>query len=385
MRIVVAPDSFKGSLTALEACRAVERGLRRVWPDVEVAGVPMADGGEGTTQSLVDATGGRWVNCEVTDPLGRPVWARYGILGDGATAVIEMAAASGLPLVPEGRRDPKVTSTRGTGELIAHALDGGCRQLIVGIGGSATNDGGAGMAQALGARLLDAEGQELRPGGAELVRLERIDIAGMHPAVRACRVMVACDVTNPLCGPLGASAVYGPQKGASPSDVDLLDAGLQRFADVVHRDLGRDVAAMPGAGAAGGLGAGLVAFLGAELAPGVEIVARAVSLDARIAEADLVITGEGRIDAQTGFGKTVAGVAAAARRHGVPAVALCGSLAGDAGSLGLDLALPAPDGPMDLAEAMGRAEPLLADAAERVARALALGTKLAPAWGRPTR
>ncbi len=385
MRIVVAPDSFKGSLTALEACRAVERGLRRVWPDVEVAGVPMADGGEGTTQSLVDATGGRWVNCEVTDPLGRPVWARYGILSDGGTAVIEMAAASGLPLVPEGRRDPKVTSTRGTGELIAHALDGGCRQLIVGIGGSATNDGGAGMAQALGARLLDAEGQELRPGGAELVRLERIDIAGMHPAVRACRVMVACDVTNPLCGPLGASAVYGPQKGASPSDVDLLDAGLQRFADVVHRDLGRDVAAMPGAGAAGGLGAGLVAFLGAELAPGVEIVARAVSLDARIAEADLVITGEGRIDAQTGFGKTVAGVAAAARRHGVPAVALCGSLAGDAGSLGLDLALPAPDGPMDLAEAMGRAEPLLADAAERVARALALGTKLAPAWGRPTR
>lgn len=382
MRIVVAPDSFKGSLTALEACRAVERGLRRVWPGADIAAVPMADGGEGTAQSLVDATGGRFVNCEVTDPLGQPVPARYGILGDGGTAVIEMAAASGLLLVPESARDPKITSTRGTGELIAHALDQGCRQLIVGIGGSATNDGGAGMAQALGACLLDARGEELGPGGAELARLERIDIAGMHPAIPSCRVMVACDVTNPLCGPLGASAVYGPQKGASPSDVALLDTALRQFADVVRRDLGRDVAAIPGAGAAGGLGAGLVAFLGAELAPGVEIVARAVSLDARIAAADLVITGEGRIDAQTGFGKTVAGVAAAARRRGVPAVALCGSLAGDVGSLGLDLTLPVSDGPMDLAEALVRAESLVADAAERLARALATGAKLAPASSR---
>lgn len=382
MRIVLAPDSFKGSLTAAEACRAIENGLRRVWPGVQVTAIPMADGGEGTVQSLVDATGGRFVDCVVRDPLGRATAARYGILGDDTTAVIEMAAASGLPLVAESERDPKATTTWGTGELIAHALDGGCRHVIVGIGGSATNDGGAGMAQALGVRLLDADGRELGPGGAELLRLERIDAAGLHPAVAACRVTVACDVTNPLCGPLGASAVYGPQKGASPADVALLDDALRRFANVVRRDLGCDVATTPGAGAAGGLGAGLVAFLGAELAPGVDIVARAVSLDARVAQADLVITGEGRIDAQTGFGKTVSGVVAAARGHGVPAIALCGSLGGDVGSLGLELAMPIADGPMGLPEAMGRAAPLLADAAERLARALATGAGLASALRR---
>ncbi len=271
-KVVVAPDSFKGSLTARQVCEAAEEGLHRVWPEAEVVSVPMADGGEGTVQSLVDATSGRIISIDVAGPMGEPVTAFFGVLGDGVTAVIEMAAASGLPLVPVGRRNPLVATTRGTGELIASALDMGCRRFIIGIGGSATNDGGAGMAQALGMRLLDARGVEIGPGGAELARLARIDASGLDPRAAQSGFVVACDVDNPLTGPRGASAVYGPQKGATPEMVEMLDGALRNLAAIVQRDLGVDVDGIPGAGAAGGLGAGLMAFLGASLKRGIEIV-----------------------------------------------------------------------------------------------------------------
>ncbi len=288
----------------------------------------MADGGEGTVQALIDATGGALRTAQVTGPLGLPVEAFYGLLGGGETAVIEMAAASGLPLVPPERRDPTVTTTRGTGELMLHAVESGARRLLIGIGGSATNDGGAGMAQALGFRLLDAAGRDLPRGGAALSLLDRIEPPS--ESARAClegvEVVVACDVTNPLCGEQGASRVFGPQKGAPPEAVERLDAALAHFAEIALRDLGADVLDLPGAGAAGGLGAGLVAFCHGRLTPGVEMVLQATGLRSRLLGADLCITGEGRLDAQTPYGKTPSGVAAACREHGVPCIAIGGSV-----------------------------------------------------------
>lgn len=333
MKIIIAPDSFKGSLTALEVCEAAREGALRALPAAEILTVPMADGGEGTVQSLVDATGGRLVTATVTGPLGEPVQANYGLLGDGETAVIEMAAASGLPLVPPDLRNPLNTTTYGTGELIKAALDAGAQKLIVGIGGSATTEAGLGMAAALGARLLDEGGDEIEPTGAGLARLSRIDLSGFDPRVRAAQIRVACDVDNPLYGPSGAAHVYGPQKGASPEVVEQLDLGLQRFAKVAQRDLGVDVAQVPGAGAAGGLGAGLVAFCGATLEPGVKIVIDTVGLRAKMQHADLCLTGEGRIDYQTAFGKTCKGVADVAGEAGVPVLAFGGSVSTEAGNL----------------------------------------------------
>lgn len=324
--IVLAPDSFKESLTAAEVCDALERGLRRRLSDVVVRRVPMADGGEGTVQSLVDATGGGLRQATVDGSLGDPVAATWGLLGDGVTGVVEMAAASGLGLVPAERRDPRRASTRGTGQLLSAVLDAGVRHLVLGIGGSATNDGGAGMAQALGARLLDADGRDLPPGGAALARLARIDASGLDARLADVTIDVACDVTNPLCGPLGASAVYGPQKGADPSTVAELDAALAHYGNLLARDLGADVAGLPGAGAAGGLGAGLVAFTGARLRRGVEIVVEQVRLAEQVRGADLVVTGEGRMDAQSAMVKTPQGVAAVARAAGVPVVAVAGGL-----------------------------------------------------------
>ena len=324
--IVLAPDSFKESHTATQVCQAMERGLSTVFPGARFVHVPMADGGEGTTRSLVDATGGVMHRATVTGPMGEPVDAGYGILGDGETAVIEMAAASGLELVPPGRRDPLGASTRGTGELILACLDRGVRRILVGLGGSATNDAGAGLAQALGARLLDAAGNDLPPGGASLASCTAIDVSGLDPRLRETVIEVACDVTNPLCGPEGASAVYGPQKGATPEQVALLDAALATFAGVLRRDLGRDVAQVPGAGAAGGLGAGLLAFTRAELGPGIDIVVKHTGLAGKVAGSDLVMTGEGRMDGQTRFGKTPYGVARVARAAGVPVVAVAGSI-----------------------------------------------------------
>ncbi len=324
--IILAPDSFKESLTAQQVCVAMQAGLEQVFPDARYVHVPMADGGEGTVQSLVDATGGTVRRAWVTGPLGDTVEAAYGILGDGETAVIEMAAASGLELVPSADRDVRRATTYGTGELISVCLDQGVRRLVLGLGGSATNDGGAGMAQALGAQLLDASGRPLPLGGAALANLARIDVSGLDPRLRDCAIEVASDVTNPLSGPNGASAVYGPQKGATPTDVTELDAALEHYADIVRRDLGRSVGEVPGAGAAGGLGAGLLAFTQARISSGIDIVIRLTGLVDHVAQADLVLTGEGRMDGQTRFGKTPFGVASVARAAGTPVIGIAGSV-----------------------------------------------------------
>lgn len=374
MRIVIAPDSFKGSLSAAAAAEAIAAGLRRVRPDVDLTLVPMADGGEGTVESLVDATGGQLIHQTVTGPLGEPVAAFYGLLGDGKTAVLEMAAASGLPLVPDGRRDPRVTTTYGTGELVRAALDRGARRFIIGIGGSATNDGGAGFAQALGARLIGLDGQPLPEGvgGGALSSVARLDLSGLDPRLAECEFQVACDVDNPLCGPRGAAAVFGPQKGATPEMVAELDSALRHWARVLLAATGQDVLDLPGAGAAGGLGGGITALLGARLDRGVEIVIRATGLRELLKGADLVFTGEGRMDFQIVHGKTPAGVAAAAREVGAgPVIALVGGVGqgyDKAYAVGIDAVVPMLPGPMSLADAMAAGADLLADAAERAFR-----------------
>ncbi len=378
MTILLAPNAFKGCLTAPQVCDALAEGITRIFPDAEIIKVPVADGGDGTVESLVSATGGQFFTQEVTDPLGGRVNARFGVMGDGETAVIETAEASGLRLVPNEKRNPLITTTYGTGELIRAALEKGCRKLIIGIGGSATNDGGAGMAQALGAKLLDASGNELPFGGAALARLARIDngtplryVPYYEPSV-----VVACDVDNPLCGDKGASAIYGPQKGATAEMVKQLDAALAHYAEILKRDLGKDVANVPGAGAAGGLGAGLMAFLDARLERGVDIVMRAVNMRERVQHAHLVFTGEGAIDGSTAFGKAPVGVAQAAKEFGVPVVAVVGS-AGvgyeDVYAHGIDAVVPITLRPMTLEEAMSDARHLIADAAERVMRLIRMG------------
>lgn len=325
MRVVIAADSFKGSLSALEVATYVEAGFREIFPDWTYVKVPVADGGEGTVETLVAATGGRIIQQSVTGPLGKPVEAFFGLTGDGLTAMIEMAAASGLLRLDPEEWDPMRTTTFGVGELIRAALEQGARHFIVGIGGSATNDGGAGMLQALGVRLLDAADEEIEWGGGALSSLAKIDYSSIDPRLAQCDIEIACDVDNPLVGPTGASAIFGPQKGATPAMVATLDANLRHYASRIKADLGVDVADLPGGGAAGGLGAAMVAFLNARLRPGSEVVTNAVGLDSLIAQADLVITGEGRIDGQTIRGKIPVGVARAAARHGKPVVAVCGS------------------------------------------------------------
>jgi glycerate kinase len=373
MRIVIAPQSLKGSLTAAETGEAIARGIRAVYAQVEVDIVPVADGGEGTVQALVDATGGRLVEQKVTGPLGEPVAAFYGILGDGHTAALEMAASSGLPLVPTEQRNPRITTTYGVGELIRAALDQQCRHFIIGIGGSATNDGGAGMAQALGARLSTEDGQEIPRGGAALSTLMHISSAQMDPRLRECSFEVACDVNNPLCGATGASAVYGPQKGATPEMVQELDAALAHYAQIIERDLHVSVADVAGAGAAGGLGAGLIAFLDAQLRPGAEIVLDAVHLEDHIRNAQLVVTAEGRLDEQTAYGKTVGAVAHMAKRYHLPVLAVAGGLGQQyqmAYDLGVDAIIVLPSGPLSLEYAMQHATELTSDATERAFRLL---------------
>lgn len=329
MKIVIAPDSFKESLSALEVATEIEAGFREVFSDAVCIKIPMADGGEGTVAAMVAATGGNLVEVVVTGPLGEPVRACYGVTGDGRTAVIEMAAASGLALVAPHLRNPLKTTSYGTGELIKAALDAGICHLIVGIGGSATNDGGAGMLQALGVRLLDSCGCEIGFGGGCLKELSRIDISGLDPRLKTCRIEAACDVDNPLTGPAGASAVFGPQKGATPTMVAELDACLTNYAGLIYRDLGVEVALVPGAGAAGGMGAALLAFAGAVLRPGIDIVMETVGLEAAVRDADLVITGEGRMDRQTIHGKTPVGVARVARRYNKPVIGIAGALSED--------------------------------------------------------
>ncbi|UMB76019.1 MULTISPECIES: glycerate kinase [Dickeya] len=331
MKIVIAPDSYKESLSAQEVATQIEAGFREVFPDASYVKLPVADGGEGTVEAMVAATRGKIVKVNVTGPLGDDIDAFFGLSGDEKTAFIEMAAASGLERVPPHLRNPLLTTSYGTGELIRSALDHGVRHCIIGIGGSATNDGGAGMMQALGAQLLDDAKQPIGFGGAELARLAHIDIHSLDPRIRQCRFEVACDVTNPLTGKQGASAIFGPQKGATEAMVEQLDQALRHYAGVIRNDLDIDVEQVPGAGAAGGMGAALLAFCGAELRRGIEIVTEALGLDALVRDASLVITGEGRIDSQTIHGKVPIGVASVAKRYHKPVIGIAGSLTADVG------------------------------------------------------
>ncbi|WP_267370078.1 MULTISPECIES: glycerate kinase [unclassified Pantoea] len=331
MKIVIAPDSYKESLSALEVASAIEAGFRDIFPDAHYVKIPVADGGEGTVEAMVAATKGNIVRLKVTGPLGTQVEAFYGLSGDASTAYIEMAAASGLERVPAAQRDPLITTSFGTGELIRHALDKGVGHIIIGIGGSATNDGGAGMMQALGARLLDDRGQQIGYGGGSLPDLATIEIDALDARLRQCRIEVACDVTNPLTGKEGASAVFGPQKGATPALVQQLDKALTHYAAIIQRDLDIDVLHIPGGGAAGGMGAALHAFCQAELRRGIEIVTEALGLAEQVKDADLVITGEGRIDSQSINGKVPVGVASVAKRFNKPVIGIAGSLTADVG------------------------------------------------------
>lgn len=321
---VLAPDSFKESMTAKEVCIAMEKGLRKVYPEANYVHVPMSDGGEGTVQSLVDASNGTLFTKQVMGPLGQPVEAKLGILGDGFTGAIEMASASGIHLVTKETKNPLITTTYGTGQLILECLDRGMKQIIIGIGGSATNDGGTGMAEALGAKFLDENGNTLPRGGGSLGQLATIDVSGLDPRLNDVRIIVACDVTNPLCGEHGASHVFGPQKGATPEMVAQLDQSLAHYADVVKTQLNKDIRDVPGAGAAGGLGAGLLIFTQATLQKGIEIVIDYTNLKEKLQDADFVFTGEGGIDFQTKFGKTPFGVAQAAKLSGKKVIAIAG-------------------------------------------------------------
>jgi len=358
--VLVAPDSFKGSLSAHEAAEAMGEGVLHSLPDSRVIRHPVSDGGEGLCEVLTPALGGTIRRSTVSGPLaGQRVEARWGYAPANRTAVIEMAEAAGLLLVPPERRDPRLTTTRGVGELIRLALEEGARTLIVGIGGSATTDGGAGMAQALGIRFLDGNGQPLGPGGAALTALQTIDISGLLPALRTVSVIVACDVRNPLTGPEGAAAVFGPQKGASPADVALLDAALQNYRRRVREATGIDVQTAPGSGAAGGLGAGLLAFCRAELRSGIDVVLDATRFDDSLRTADLVLTGEGRIDAQSGYGKAVSGVVRRSRAAGKPVLAVVGSMSGNpeeyTGADGFDAVATLVNDETPVEEAMARA------------------------------
>lgn len=366
MQILIAPDSFKESLTALEVAEYIAVGAGKVFPEAVIQKVPLSDGGEGLTESLTAAMGGVLEHCQVTGPRGERVSAVYGWAADN-TAIIEMAQASGLELVPRDQRNPMTATTFGTGELIRAALDKGSRTIIIGIGGSATNDGGAGMAQALGARLLDSLGREISWGGGGLLDLDRIDVSQLDTRLADTTVLVACDVTNPLFGPHGASYIYGPQKGADQLMAETLDQALQHWAEVICRDVGVDVADIPGAGAAGGLGAGLLAFAGGKLQPGLELVMDALNMDDILASGlDLVITGEGAINGQSLCGKVPVGLARRAKNYGVPVVAIVGSIGPGTEAVykeGIDAIISIAPGPISLDESLQRAGELLTEAA----------------------
>lgn len=376
MKIVIAPDSFKGCMTAQQAAQAIAEGVRKAIPDAQLELVPTADGGEGTVQSLVDATGGSFITVTVTGPLGAPVEARYGLLGNGETAVIEMAAASGINFVDERTRNPLVTTTYGTGELVKDALSRGVTQIIVGLGGSATNDGGAGMAQALGVRLLDADGNELPFGGAALANLAAIDTSHIDSRLQNVEMLLASDVTNPLTGERGASAVFGPQKGATPQMVQQLDAALHHYAQIIERDTGKSVENIPGAGAAGGLGAGFLAFTNAQMRSGISLVVEATHLKERARDAAYCFTGEGGIDAQTHYGKTPMGVAQAVKESApdCTVIALAGNVGEGTDVLygdGIDAILGIVPGAVTLSDALAHGRENLERTAQNVARIIA--------------
>lgn len=376
MKIVIAPDSYKESLSALAVATAIEQGFCEIFPTAEYVKLPVADGGEGTVEAMVAATQGEIVNVRVTGPLGESVEGFYGRSGDQQSAFIEMAAASGLERVPPAQRNPLKTTSWGTGELIRHALDAGVKHIIIGIGGSATNDGGAGMAQALGAKLLNAQGEQIGPGGGELEKVSRIDISELDKRLAGCRIDVACDVTNPLTGEEGATAVFGPQKGATPEMIARLDKALEHYATVIARDLDVDVLNLAGGGAAGGMGAALYAFCGAHLRQGIEIVTDALHLDQQVADADLVITGEGRIDSQTIHGKVPVGVAKIAKRYNKPVIGIAGSLTADVGVVhdhGLDAVFSVLYTVCTLEEALDNASENVRMTARNVAAVIKVG------------
>jgi glycerate kinase len=371
LKIVVAPDSFKHSLSASKAAERIKTGILKASPHAEVMTIPMSDGGEGLVNALVDATKGKTITAAVKNPLGRSVESFFGLLGDGQTAAIEMAAASGIELITEDERDPLITSTYGTGQLIKEALDQGCNKIIVGIGGSATNDGGAGMAQALGVKLLNKNGDEIGSGGGELKNLAEIDMSGLDERLKSCRITAACDVTNPLTGKNGASLVYGGQKGGSEAVLKKLDKNLAHYAAIIRRDLGIDVTDIPGSGAAGGLGAGLLAFLNAELISGFNVVKDVVNLESHIAKCDMVISGEGKIDSQSFFGKTPMGVAQVAKQYDKPVILIAGSIGEGIEKLydqGVDAVFSIVSKPMTLEEAIENTGDLLENLAENVMR-----------------
>lgn len=379
--VLIAPSGFKESLDARDCAKRIAEGVLDVLPDARILSAPMADGGEGFTVALVEATGGSLHAATVTGPVGDPVRAHFGFLGGRArrTAVIEMAAAAGLRLVPRDRRDPTRTTSYGVGELIRAALDAGARHFIIGLGGSATNDGGAGMLQALGGELLNADGESIPPGGGGLASLAQIRLKHLDPRLKNCVFEVACDVSNPLLGPQGASAIFGPQKGATPEMVEQLDANLSHFAQLILRDFGLDLAGQPGTGAAGGMSLSLIAFLNGKLRPGVEIVADAIKLEAALNDADLVITGEGRIDSQSIRGKTPVGVARLAKARGLPVIAIGGCLASDTAAVyqhGIDAAFAAVNRPCALETALNETRQNLRSAARNIAACLKIGGHL---------
>ena len=380
MKIVIAPDSYKESLSATEVAQAIEKGFREIFPDAQYVSVPVADGGEGTVEAMIAATHGSAHSALVTGPLGEKVNANWGMSGDGKTAFIEMAAASGLALVPPEKRNPLITTSRGTGELILQALDSGASNIIIGIGGSATNDGGAGMVQALGAKLCDANGTEIGYGGGSLNSLNTIDVSGLDPRIKNCAIRVACDVTNPLVGELGASRIFGPQKGATEALILELDRNLAHYAGIIKKSLGVDVQNVPGAGAAGGMGAALMAFLGAELKSGIEIVTQALNLEEHIHDCTLVVTGEGRIDSQSIHGKVPVGVANVAKKYHKPVIGIAGSLTRDVGVVhqyGIDAVFSVLTSIGTLEEAFRGAFDNIYRASRNIAATLAVGMRSA--------
>ncbi|HEY3372720.1 MAG TPA: glycerate kinase [Prolixibacteraceae bacterium] len=371
MQIVVAPDSMKECLSATKVAQAVSEGILRVFPDAAITCIPIADGGEGTVEALVTATGGKIVTTPSVDALNRPIQSFYGVLGDGQTAIIEMAAASGIELLAHLERNPMITSTFGTGLLIKAALEAGFTQLIIGIGGSATNDGGAGMAQALGFELLDSNGLSIGAGGGSLGTLHSIDSSKVHPLLGKAKITVASDVRNHLLGPTGATAIFGPQKGATPEMLETLERNMAHYSSILQQELGIDVSHLIGAGAAGGLGAGIMAFSHAQMSSGFELISQLTHLEKHIREASMVITAEGKIDSQTVFGKTVSGVAQLAKKYNVPVIALAGTIAGGITELyeyGITAVFAIGNQPMNLQESKARAAELLANTAEQVMR-----------------
>jgi len=374
MKIIIAPDSFKGSNSAMKVANHIEKGVLKVFPDARIVKIPIADGGEGTVDAIIAGGGGEIFEKEVTGPLGEKVFAKYGILPD-KTGIVEIAAASGLPLVGENK-DPMKATTFGTGELIAACLDRGCKKIVVGLGGSATNDGGAGIAQALGVSLTDKEGKELSFGGGELSKLARIDITKLDPRLKGCEIIIACDVTNPLCGPKGASAVYGPQKGATEEQVGLLDSSLSHYAEVIEKHTGQQVADREGMGAAGGATVALSVFLNARICSGINTVLDVTGFDKLAQDADLVITGEGKIDSQSVFGKVPTGVGLRAKKYNIPVLAIVGDIGNGAEAVyhyGVDGIMTSVNRAMPLKEAIEHSGELLEDGAERVMRIIRIG------------